>query len=343
VSNVTGAHAAIGIDIGGANLKFASPSGIAREVAFPLWQKPDALAAELSRQLQVFPDCSKLLVTMTGELADCYSTKAEGVAHILAAVRQAAAGRETLVWQTSGEFVDNETAEDCWELTAAANWHALATWAARSTGPGECGLLIDAGSTTVDIIPLRDGLPDSQGRTDLTRLLAGELVYTGGRRTPVVAVSQEVEISGHRIPLAAELFATMQDVHLLLGNIVEQPDSCDTADGRPATITNAAQRLARLLCCDRDELGEETLRVIASQIAQHQRERLIESAKRVLQRLPQRPQQLILSGSATFLTHSLCCDIPELSDLKPILLRDRLGQEVASAACAYALTQLCDG
>ncbi|MBR9800327.1 H4MPT-linked C1 transfer pathway protein [bacterium] len=340
MSNTSDRPVPVGLDIGGANLKFANRSGLACTIAFPLWQQPELLAEELKRQLVQFAPYSKLAVTMTGELADCYATKEQGVNHILTAVEDAAGTVPVDVWQTAGEFVDSQTARECWELTAAANWHALATWAARSTGKHETGLLIDAGSTTVDIIPLRAGLPDPQGRTDLTRLASGELVYTGGRRTPLIALGPSVTLADSEIPLASELFATTQDIHLICGNIPEQPESNDTADGRPADKPHAFQRLARMLCSDAVELGELRLKEVADQLVARQRQQLITATSQVLERQNAAPQQLIISGSASFLAFDLHEQMSALRNTSPIVLTEHLGSEIASAACAYAVAQL---
>ena len=173
----------VGLDIGGANLK--ASNGLDRSLSrpFAVWRHPDQLAAALADLLAEFPRPGGIAVTMTAELADCYRTKEEGVARILDAVTEASEGQELFIWQTGGEFVTVDEALELTPLVAAANWHALATWAARSLTEGT-GLLIDIGSTTADIIPLAPGIPLPNGRTDTERLLSGELVYSGVRRTP---------------------------------------------------------------------------------------------------------------------------------------------------------------
>ncbi|HSG72948.1 MAG TPA: hypothetical protein VLA12_21220, partial [Planctomycetaceae bacterium] len=73
----------IGLDIGGANLKLAHSDGICLTRPFPLWKQPDLLPDALGQLLQELPPADTLAVTMTGELADCFTTKREGVRHIL--------------------------------------------------------------------------------------------------------------------------------------------------------------------------------------------------------------------------------------------------------------------
>src|SRR5262245_9426611 len=95
----------LGLDIGGANLKAADGSGWARSVPFALWREPESLASQLNALFDDSPPATRLAVTMTGELCDCFPNKAEGVRRILAAVGQASVGREVWVYQVDGRFV----------------------------------------------------------------------------------------------------------------------------------------------------------------------------------------------------------------------------------------------
>src|SRR5262249_6312948 len=150
-----------------------------------------------------------------------------------------------LVWRTDGQLVELAAArsEDAL-LVAAANWHALATWAGRlvSSAPA---LLLDIGSTTTHVLPLHDRVPVTARRADPERLRSRELVYRGVRRPPVCAVLGNEG-------LAAEFFATTHDVHVALGLVPEDSSDTDTADHRPATTENAHARLARMFCADLD-------------------------------------------------------------------------------------------
>ena len=151
----------IGLDIGGANLKAAGVDGAAVSSPFAIWREPERLGQELSALLSQLPVADAVAVTMTAELADCFGTKDQGVRRILDAVTDVAAGRPVVVWQTGGEFVSVEDAVEIPRLVAAANWHALATFAGRLTGEGPA-VLLDVGTTTTDIIPLADGVPVPQ-------------------------------------------------------------------------------------------------------------------------------------------------------------------------------------
>lgn len=335
----------IGLDIGGANLKASDGERRSVSRSFAMWRQPERLADELRDLLGEFERPHHLAVTMTAELADCFATKAEGVDRILTSV-EAAVDVPVHVWQRGGEFVSPSDARDLPMLAAAANWHALATWAGRMTPQGTA-LLIDMGSTTTDIIPIVDGLPATEGGTDIERLRSSELVYTGFRRTPLCAVSRLVVIgAGGIVPLAAELFATMHDVALILGDTEENSADCDTADGRPSTIDHALSRLARMLCCDRTELDDDQLLLIAGELRDTQQRQIGSALRAVIARLPRRaedvrpPMNLLLSGEGERVLRQVIGRTPALLDCETTSLRDTLGPEHSTAACAFALARL---
>lgn len=333
----------LGLDIGGANLKAADTTGRARSLPFALWKQPDRLAATLTEMLADWP-APLWAVTMTGELCDCFATKRDGVRHILDAVETAAQGRSVYVWSTAGTFCPLREARTDPLSVAAGNWLALATYAGRFVPHGPA-LLVDTGSTTTDIIPLRDGVPVPSGRNDPERLRSGELVYTGVRRTPVCAVLQT--------GLAAEWFATTHDVYLRLGEILSDAYDTDTADSRPATAEYAHARLARMLGGDAEITPKEDTFALALAVYEQQRHLIAQAMRRVAERLGAWPQQAIISGSGEFLARAAWGDFvaarerlpePRSASTEPpsvlVELSRQLAPEVSHAACAYAVAVL---
>jgi probable H4MPT-linked C1 transfer pathway protein len=329
----------IGLDIGGANLKLSDGERHSLSQPFPLWRMPENLASVVGGLLREFDRPASLAVTMTGELADCFSTKAAGVRHILQAVEDAAPDVPIDVWTTGGEFVSPGDARDLVPLVAAANWHALATWTARSIPQG-CAVLVDIGSTTTDIIPLCDGIPVPEGRTDVERLQSQELVYTGVRRTPICSVVSEVPFRGSPCPIAAEVFATMLDVHLLLGSIPEDESDANTANGRPATVECARDRLARMLCADSTEIDVDELRLVAAAVAAAQQSRVEHALELVRSRLSGPCELLITAGEGAFLLDQIAGSSAEWASIPRLKLSDTLGPIHSQSACAYALARL---
>ncbi|HEV7998257.1 MAG TPA: hydantoinase/oxoprolinase family protein [Planctomycetaceae bacterium] len=329
----------VGLDIGGANLKAADAEGRALTRPFAVWKNPDRLAAEVDRLLAGFPKPDLIAVTMTAELADCYRSKREGVDAIVSAVELAAGGVPVWVWQTSGCLVSPREARATPALTAAANWHALATFVGLHAPDGGA-LLIDIGTTTCDLIPLEGGRPVAVGRTDRERLQSGELVYSGVRRTPVCAVVGAVAFRGGDCAVMAELFATTLDVYLTTGELLEDPTDLETADGRPATMTCARDRLARCIGCDSDEFTQEDAEVAAEGIAAAQRRQIGRALDAVLGSRPSPPARVFLSGVGGFLARQIVQNCPQLAEAQTVSLLEIFGPGVTEAACAFAVARL---
>lgn len=235
----------LGLDIGGANTKAASADGGYVESKYlPLWKGCDLEGALESIRRSAGP-AEAVGVAITGELADCYGSKKEGVEHIAGKVKKVFP--DAVFYGTDGKFY---TDAGEYRLLSAANWSA----SARLIGSvHRDAIFIDIGSTTTDIIPIVEGVPVA-GKTDFERLSRGELIYAGALRTNVAALLQRAEFRGKPVRTSSELFAITGDVNLLLGNITVEDYTCDTPDGGPKSKEAAALRLARVLCCDLEEM-----------------------------------------------------------------------------------------
>lgn len=324
----------IGLDIGGANLKYASTCGVATSREFAMWQTPNELSQCLIEDLQTrFVDqgirSEALAVTMTGELADCFLDRKIGVEHIVRHTSQAA---KTLsipsvhFYGVDGRFHEANTACENPELIAAANWHALANFVGREIASD--ALLIDIGSTTTDIIPIKQRKIATQALTDYDRLCDASLVYIGCRRTPVCALLERLEYHGVSTPVMNELFATIDDAMILLGHTGENMDDCSTADGKPRTRLFAANRLARMIGLDRRTVSVTDAENLAHQVIRA-------AIERVDHAISQHDKQntWVLSGHGQVLASAS-------NGQRAIHLADRLGTEVARCAPAFAVAKL---
>jgi len=325
----------LGLDIGGANLKAATPDGRAVSVPFALWKQPDRLPAALAELVARFPDAAGLAVTMTGELCDCFETKRQGVNAILDATEYAAAGRRVRVWGTDGMLHTIAEARAKHLTVAAANWHALATFAGRYATTGHA-MLLDIGSTTSDLIPLRGGRPWPNGLTDFDRLRTHELHYVGVRRTPLFFL--------HVRACAAELFATMQDVYLVLGDTPEDPADHDTADNRPATRAFALPRLARMLGADTETISEEEIQSFAADADTLFVTDLIRcflTAHGATNDADRGLDTVIVSGAGEFVARRVLGGLTRYyPSPRVVSLNDELGPAVSACAPAYAVAVL---
>jgi probable H4MPT-linked C1 transfer pathway protein len=327
----------LAFDVGGANIKAAHSSGQARTVAFELWKQPEQLPRVLEGLATALPAFEGLVLTMTAELCDCYATKDEGVVDVVGAAMNLTRQEQIFVWGIDGRFHDVAAILTQPRVAAAANWLALAEIGARFAAEGP-GLLIDVGSTTTDVIPLRDRRPVHRGRSDTERLRTGELIYAGVRRTPVGAVAPEVVWRDQLTGLAAEFFASTHDVYLMRGEITPDPSDVRTADGRPATKEAARDRLARMVGADRETFSEDDALELARAVDAALLERLVRAARRAIGQIGM-PRSFVISGSGLFLARRLA---ESLSDCgAPVIdLGKAWGPLASEAACAHALLVL---
>lgn len=329
----------IGIDVGGANLKLSDGYRYAASMKFELWRHREKLAGAIAELLSDVPPVEAVAATMTGELADCYETKAEGVRHITQSLVRACGDRHLRIYGVDGKFHAPDGLESNPHIAAASNWHALARMAAGWL-PKQTGLVLDIGSTTADIIPVRLGKVATDSRTDADRLLAGELVYTGVARTPICAIVQKLPYRSSECPVAAELFATTADVYHLLGEAISADGA--TADGRAITRQNCIDRLARQVCADRDSFTEEDARRVAQRVKQQQTEMLHKAIDQTVPALELKVDVLaIVSGSGEWLARQVAERHNAISSV--CSLSERLGSDHSSCAAAAAVARLAAG
>ena len=209
------------------------------------------------------------------------------------------AGREGLL--RAQDFAGHELA------IASANWLASATLAAMRL---EHGVLVDVGSTTVDVVPFADGVVSARGDTDGERLRSDELLYTGVVRTPVHALADRVPFGGEWQTLCAELFATSADVYRLLGLLPGDADLMPSADGRGKSAAESTARLARMLGRDAGEAPPHAWRDVAAYLAREQRAHIGRAIARVLSAQPkQTVVTLVGAGVGRFMLPALADEL----------------------------------
>jgi len=295
-----------GWDIGGVHLKTAGlsaacgrPSLATRILPFEIWRDPAALASRLSSLRAARP--GPHAVTMTAELSDVFPTRTEGVRTILGACAEALPGPPRVL-DLRGRLVTLEEALERPLETAAANWMAPARLVALARREA---LLIDVGSTTTDITPVRDGEPRPAGRTDTERLLSGELVYTGVLRTPPASLAEVVPLAGGWCRVCPEHFTVMGDVYRILGAITEEEYTVPTPDGRGRGRDESMARLARLVGADPATIGPAAIERMARFLRERQIDQVARAIGQVRSLWPgDSPAVAIVAGAGAFLAGS---------------------------------------
>jgi (4-(4-[2-(gamma-L-glutamylamino)ethyl]phenoxymethyl)furan-2-yl)methanamine synthase len=334
-----------GWDIGGVHLKraklTAGRDGASIDIRlqpFEIWKDPSSLSQRLRSLLD--GSAGEHAVTMTAELSDVFASRAEGVRIILRACADAIPG-PFRVFDRSGAFVSLDEAFVRPLEVAAANWMATARLVA---GARRDALLIDVGSTTTDIIPIRAGGPRPAGRSDTERLVSGELVYSGVLRTPPSSLAEAVPLDGAWCRVSSEHFAIMADVYTILGALAEGDYTVPTPDGRGRGRDDAMARLARLVCGEAATIGPAAIETIARFLHERQIARTSEAILQVLSRPTwTRPPVAVTAGAGAFLAEAAArragLESTALAALAPRLSGESWPKAAPAAAIAVLLAE----
>ena len=357
----------VGVDVGGANTKVATPDD-AFSIYAPLWKSSAVLDDVLLRVKQEF-EIEAVGVVMTGELCDCFETRREGVLRIKNILTSVFGFEGLKFFGTDCVFRDGSAVERDPLSFAATNWLASAKFVSVSEGGG-CGgkdaIFVDVGSTTTDVIPIAGGEIKAK-RSDLERLKSDELIYSGVLRTSVATLLRRVRV-GERggeskekeeCRTASEFFAITADAYLVLGDLSEEDYRCESPDraggegwkgegeewkgegeewkGEGAKSRRAAlRRLARVVCSDLEELGEESVVGIAEQVKEVQVAELAAELKRQSEEYGL--ERVVSAGIGDFVAKAAA----ERVNLEFVSLASVYGAKISAAFPAFAVARLLD-
>ncbi|MDO8826587.1 hydantoinase/oxoprolinase family protein [Methylophaga sp.] len=290
-----------GWDIGGAHLKVVRCDTEGQllqaiELPCPLWLGKDALRKAIRLAIDTLNnELDQQLITMTGELADCFADRASGVSEILSCMSEYFPTDRLSVFSQDG-WLSQEEARTHWDKVASMNWLASAQFV---TTQYSTALLIDCGSTTTDIITIDDSAPQLTAYDDQGRLRSGELLYTGVIRTPLMAVSQQLPFRGHWQNVTAEVFATTGDCWRILDELSAAQMNDKSADGNDWQLENCQRRLARMLGTDAGLFSAAEWHNVALWFTEQQLQQIHNACLQVLSAHSQFNQQAPIIGAGT--------------------------------------------
>jgi probable H4MPT-linked C1 transfer pathway protein len=312
----------VGWDIGGAHLKAARAEDgrivEAVQVAAPLRLGLGRLSQAFAEVAGRVGEADWHAVTMTGELADTFSSRTELTATTLRELPR----RRVMIYAGRAGFVaPAEVARHVADV-ASANWFASASIVGRAVGSA---LFMDLGSTTTDIIPITGGTVVSHGYSDAERLACGELVYSGLTRSFLMACVDRAPFDGRWTDLIRENFANMADIYRILGHLPGEADQMLTADGREKTVAASQARLARMVGRDITDGDEPAWTALARWFAEAQIRAISDGAMLVLsqRRLPADAPIVAAGAGATVLQEVArrlgrhCVPFESLLDIAP--------------------------
>ncbi|NVM16066.1 MAG: H4MPT-linked C1 transfer pathway protein [Candidatus Lokiarchaeota archaeon] len=346
----------LGLDIGGANTKAALIKFRDSEVFesysvieyFPFWEKTLNDIPKLFKEIveiliiknhSKLEDINFISITITAELSDAFQTKREGILTILNGLEQVFEKEKMFFINNKNEFINFNQVKSDPITIAAANWVSTSLFLGKFVP--NC-ILIDAGSTTIDIIPILNSLPIAKGKNDIERMINHELVYTGGLRATIPSITHFVPYNGKMVRISFEKFALISDVHRVLANISETEYINDTADNRSKSLNDCYARLARMICMDLDSISTEDLDIIAQYIYDKEIKLVIKEILEFLKGLAIRqpdfnknPRFILTGLSADFLIKPALKEIGYEKILKYELITD-IPDQISSSAFAVA-------
>ncbi|NQY27400.1 MAG: H4MPT-linked C1 transfer pathway protein [Piscirickettsiaceae bacterium] len=278
-----------GWDIGGAHLKVARCDVQGNLVAVlqlpcPLWKGIEYLQQAIQSVHQQLNNQNDLAaITMTGELVDIFPNRESGVNQILDCLNGFIDDDNISVYAGNHGWLTLSHAKQQWQDIASQNWQASANFTASKMNTG---LFIDIGSTTCDIIAIKQGAAQASGYSDFQRQASRELLYTGAIRTPLIALTNHAPFNGIDIGLAAEVFATTGDCWCLLGYLDPKSIQDTSSDGKPWQAAYCINRIARLLGTDANQATKSHWLQLAQWFTEKQTQLVTDAILQVLSSHP---------------------------------------------------------
>ena len=230
----------IGWDIGGAHIKaakidFKKKTSKTKQLYSPIWKNVNYLKKSIKLIKKKLGKTNYHAITMTAELSDIFPDRKNGVKHIIN-LSSKILGEKNIFFYSKKNFLKKKLAiKKPFELNSM-NWHATASFVSNFFP--NC-ILVDIGSTTSDIIPIKNKEIISKDVSDYQRLKSNELIYLGVLRTPIQAVERKKN-------LINENFANLSDVYRVLNKIPSTFDLLPTLDRKTKNKHDSARRIARI-------------------------------------------------------------------------------------------------
>lgn len=335
----------IGWDIGGAHLKVAIINNKiishVQQLNCPLWKGIDELSACVGVvKKKVNFENYVHAITMTGELVDCFEDREQGVVSIISEMSNQLSPSLVQYYAGNEGFISSGQAITEHNKIASANWLASTHYVASKI---ENALFIDIGSTTTDIVEVRDHKVSYSGYTDEQRLIARELVYCGVVRTPIFAICKSAQVKGQQIPVINEYFANTADVYRLTDELAAHADLSETLDGCDKDVLGSAVRLARMFANDFKQGEIDVWKDVAKQIRTFQVQVIKDACRHQFMRknVPL-STPIVGAGVGRFLVRDLAQQLGrEYIDFEQLFETDSLNSEFGVGDCAPAASVAC--
>lgn len=270
----------LGIDIGGAHVKTV---GLCeqKKIIFVsqdkviLWKNTELLEKYFLKLNKLFGKI-RCGITMTGELCDFFKSRKHGVDKIIKTSKSLKF--KTYFFTNKKE---NFLRKSKFSSIASMNWLATGKFLEKKI---KDALIIDFGSTTTDLIFIKNYKIRNKFFSDFDRINNNELVYTGLTRTPTPFLSNLIVIGKKKYNLASEFFSNTGDLYRIKKLLPPGVDLLDSADGKSKSFTNSLRRLARNLCLDYKKNNTKILEIVAEKLIEIQMNKIFKESKKLIKK-----------------------------------------------------------
>ena len=255
----------LGIDIGGAHLKIigVDENETIRFVDYSsckIWNDIKTLRKKFLGLNKLFPQKKiKCALTMSAELCDNFKNRKHGVSTIMKYCKFL--NFDNFFYVTSSKTFLKKPKHH--ELISM-NWHSIGNFFKEKI---RNGIIVDFGSTTTDLICIKNGKLLNESFDDFSRIKNLELLYTGFTRTPLFGITSKINIENQQLKIIPEFFSDSSDIYRILKKLNRKIDLDTTADGSSKTIRNSLKRLSRSFGFDYNENMRERLLKICQEIS----------------------------------------------------------------------------
>ena len=283
----------IGIDIGGAHLKVVGLNNndeviYVKYSSCKIWENIENLDKEFEQINQITGRSALCAITMTAELCDNFTSRQKGAEKLIKKCELLKIDKYFYI-NSSKIFSKNPKFSEL----VSMNWHSVGRYLEKKI---KSCVAIDFGSTSTDILCIKNHKLLNKFFDDYSRLNNNELIYTGLTRTPLFGVSNSIKINKTEMNIIPEYFSDMSDIYRILQKIDSSYDIDKTADGRSKSLHNSLKRVSRSFGFDYKKESLSTLLEISNQLKEIQLTKIFAIYLKNIQKYSLTNEPIILSG-----------------------------------------------
>ena len=290
----------IGWDIGGAHIKaskinFDKNKIVTKQLFCPVWMNIKNLNKYVLKIKKYLGKSDYHAVTMTAELSDIFKNREGGTKKIINILCRTLSEKKIFFYSKKEIFLKKKEAIKKTNSINSMNWHATASFI--SNFHPNC-ILVDIGSSTTDIIPIKKKRVVAKGSDDYKRLMYNELIYIGVIRTPITAIEKKKN-------LIYENFANLGDVYRILNKLPKKIDLAPSEDHKSKTKNSSARRIARIFGKDYKKGNFRKWKKVALKIEKKQKKILKENINKIKKGNFSNSVPIIGAGTGEFLIRNM--------------------------------------